>query len=102
MFNPKLWQLTRHMFDEKNTKQSLTLGLGAGVGLFAAGSGILPAIVGVSMVSASTGALRGLWDDYKRKHKQASYEDIAQKWKALRLQRLTGHSTGESTILLIR
>lgn len=47
---------------------------------FAAGSGILPAIVGVSMVSASTGALRGLWDDYKRKHKQASYEDIAQKW----------------------
>lgn len=83
MFDPKIWQLTRHMFDEHNTKQSLTLGVGAGVGLFAAGSGILPAIVGISVVSASAGLLRGLWDDFKRKNRQSSYEEIAMQWKTL-------------------
>lgn len=81
MFNAQLWKMTRHLFDDKNTAQSLTLGVGAGVGLFVAGVAVFPALVSASVVTAGAGVLRSYWDEFKRKTFPSTHDQLRQAWK---------------------
>jgi hypothetical protein len=83
MFNPQLWKLSRYMFDDNTTKQSTNIGIGAGLGLLAAGSGILPALAGVSMTIFAAGALRGLWDNYKLKNATITQQEVNEKFRVV-------------------
>lgn len=71
MFNPKMWQAARHLFDSQNTKQSVNVGIGAGVAILATGSGVLSALVAAGIASSAAMTIRTLWDEYKKKNATA-------------------------------
>lgn len=83
MFNPKLWDFARYMYDDKTKKESIGVGIGMGIGLFSAGAGILPALVGVSAAIAAAGAIRGVLDNYKRNNATISQRDVVETYNAI-------------------
>lgn len=83
MFNPKLWNVARYMYDDDTTKSSTLVGVGAGIGLLAAGSGILPSLVGVSAAIAAAGAIRGMIDNYRRNNATISQRDVIEAYSAI-------------------
>lgn len=71
-----LWKISRHLYDDKITGRSSKVALGVGIGVLATGSGVLPALFGVSATMAVAGALQGAWDSYKRSTKQVSHRQL--------------------------
>lgn len=71
-----LWKISRHLYDDKITGRSSKVALGVGIGVLATGSGMLPALFGVSATMAVAGALQGAWDSYKRSTKQVSHRQL--------------------------
>ena len=83
MFNPKLWGLARHMYNDKTTKESIGIGIGLGLGLFSGGVGILPTLMAVSAAIAAAGAVRGVLDNYKRNNATISQRDVVETYNAI-------------------
>ncbi len=71
-----LWKISRHLYDDKITGRSGKVALGVGIGVLAAGSGVLPALFSVSATMAVAGAVQGAWNSYKRSTGQVSHRQL--------------------------